>query len=296
MSAARDRQGCELSVVIPVYNPGPLLREQLAALTQQRVEVGWEVVLADNGCTDGSLAAVQELPTSFPLRVIDASARRGPSFARNAGVAAARGSWVAFCDSDDVVDREWLSRLWDARVLGEIVCGAWDVKALNDTRELKARGGPDYGTALPDGPCGFLPYAPSCNVLLTRALFDKLGGWDESLPYCEDVDLSWRAQLAGASLGFAADAVVKYRFRSSLPAMMRQIRRYKATEALLFRRYRSRGARRPTFGEAFGRYWWLLSRAPYLVLDRERRVLWFAIMASVIGRLEGTLRYRVVYL
>lgn len=295
MSTGDSTRVCELSVVIPVYNPGALLGEQLASLAQQRIEVGWEVILADNGCTDGSLAVVSELPLSFPVRVIDASARRGPSFARNAGVAASRGSWIAFCDSDDVVDRGWLSRLWAARGLSEIICGAWDVLTLNDPRDLKARGGVDYGTTLPDGPCGFLPYAPSCNVLMTRALFDKLGGWDESLPYCEDVDLSWRAQLGGASLGFAADAVVRYRFRSSLPAMIRQIRHYKAAEALLFRRYRSRGACRQTLGEAAGRYWWLVSRAPYLVLDRERRVLWFAIMASVIGRLEGSFRHRVVY-
>lgn len=287
---------CLLSVVIPVYNPGPLLAEQLEALGAQDWEEPFEVVLADNGCTDGALDCVATVSDRFNVRVIDASDRRGPSHARNRGAEQAYGGWLAFCDSDDVADPQWLRRLWASRASGDIVGGACDVESLNDPRVLKARGGPEYGRSLPEGPCRFLPYLPSCNLLMRRDLFLSLGGWDETLPHCEDVDFSWRAQLDGATLAFTSDAVMKYRFRPSTLGLFHQIRRYKAAEAQLFVRYRSRGAQRQSAVEVLGRWWWLVSRSPYVVLGLERRTLWCSIAGSIVGLLQGSLRHHVVYL
>lgn len=287
---------CLVSVVIPVFNPGPLLVEQLHALAAQEWDLPWEVVLADNGCTDGSLEAVEQVRDRLPIRVIDATARRGPSYARNRGADEARGQWLAFCDGDDVAAPRWLQALWAAREQADLICGACDVTALNDEELLKARGGPDYGRSLPDGPCGFLPYVLSGNLLVRRETFLRLGGWDETMPNCEDVDFSWRAQLGGATIAFAPAAVIHYRYRPSVAALYHQMRRYKAAEVGLFVRYRSAGARRQTAGEVMGRYWWLLSRSPYLVLGIGRRSLWWSVAGCVVGRAQGSLRHRVVYL
>ncbi|MDF1603454.1 glycosyltransferase [Nocardioides sp. YIM 152315] len=292
----REPAACAVSVVVPVYNPGPLLREQLVALAAQRLSEPWEVVLADNGCTDGSLAVVEEFRDLLDVRIVDASDHPSASYARNKGAAEARGQWLVFCDSDDVAAHDWLANLWAARHSGDIVCGPFDVTLLNDPDLLKARGGPDYGRALPDGPCGYLPYASSANVLVNGATFEKLGGWDESLPHCEDVDFSWRAQLAGASLVFAPGATMHYRYRSTVTELFHQMRRYKASEALLFVRYRAVGAKRQSALEVLERAWWIGSRSPYLLLGRERRALWFSIAGTVAGRIEGSLRHRVVYL
>ncbi|MFC7494582.1 MULTISPECIES: glycosyltransferase family 2 protein [unclassified Nocardioides] len=291
-----EAAGCAVSVVVPVYNPGSLLREQLGALAAQRFSEPWEVVLADNGCTDGSLAVVEEFRDRLDVRVVDASERPGPSYARNTGARAARGQWLVFCDSDDVVASGWLVELWAARHSGDLVCGRVDVTLLNDPVLLKARGGPDYGRSLPTGPCHFLPYASSANVLVHATTFRDLGGWDESLPHCEDVDFSWRAQLAGARLVFAPGALIHYRYRSSVTALFHQMRRYKASEALLFVRYRAVGAKRQSGREALESFWWLLSRGPYVLLGTERRALWFSIAGSVAGRIQGSLRHRVIYL
>ena len=289
-------QDCLISVVIPVFNPGPLLRDQLEALARQRWNQPWEVVLADNGCTDGSLDAVAAMQDRLQIRIIDATARRGPSYARNRGAEQARGTWLAFCDSDDVADPCWLNSLWSARAEGVIVGGAYDVTVLNDPQQLKARGGPEYGRTLPEGPCLFLPYLPSGNMLIRRETLLELGGWDETLPHCEDVDLSWRAQLGGGKLCFVPNAVIQYRFRSSAVDFFHQMRRYKAAEAGLFVRYRSRGAKRQAAREVIGRYWWLVTRSPYVALGVERRTLWYSIAGTVIGRIQGSLRHRVVYL
>jgi glycosyltransferase involved in cell wall biosynthesis len=287
---------CLISVVIPAFNPGTLLRDQLEALARQRFNQPWEVVLADNGCTDGSLHAVAAMQDRLQVRIIDASAQRGPSYARNRGADEARGAWLAFCDSDDVADPFWLSNLWSARTEGMIVGGVYDVTTLNDAQQLKARGGPEYGRTLPEGPCQFLPYLPSGNMLILRDALLELGGWDETLSHCEDVDLSWRAQLCGGELRFVPEAVIHYRFRASAIALFHQMRRYKAAEAQLFVRYRSRGAKRQSARDALGRLWWLLSRSPYVVLGVERRTLWCSIAGTVIGRIQGSLRNRVIYL
>lgn len=290
------KNDCLISVVIPAFNPGPLLLDQLEALACQRFNQPWEVVLADNGCTDGSLDAVAAMHDRIQIRIVDATAQRGPSYARNRGAEEARGEWLAFCDSDDVADPYWLNHLWSARTKGMIIGGVYDVTALNDPKQLKARGGPEYGRTLPEGPCQFLPYIPSGNMLILREALLELGGWDETLSHCEDVELCWRAQLCGGKLSFIPEAVIKYRFRSSPMALFHQMRRYKAAETQLFVKYRSRGAKRQSASQAVGRLWWLVSRSPYVVLGVERRTLWCSIAGTVIGRIQGSVRNRVIYL
>jgi GT2 family glycosyltransferase len=291
--------GCgpvEVSVVIPVFNPGGLLRQQLRALASQQFHESWEVVLVDNGCTDGSLGVAGEFDQQLALRVVNARDRRGAAHARNRGACEAYGQWLAFCDSDDVVAVDWLAHLWTARSGGDLVTGACDVTLLNAPALLNARGGPEYGRTLLDGPCRFLPFAPSGNLIVKRDTFLRLGGWDESLLYCEDVDFSWRAQLSGLTLSFAPEAVVHYRFRDSALGLFTQMRRYKAAEVLLYRRYRAAGATRSGIRESVGNFWWIVSRSPFIALNQERRMVWWSIAGTVVGKTQGSFQHRVVYL
>ena len=98
-----------ISIVVPVLNGGQFLIEQLQALTNQRSSEPWEVVIADNGSTDGSLEVAQEWSRAHEnFRAVDASRVAGPAAARNAGVVAATGEYLAFCDADDVVLAGWI--------------------------------------------------------------------------------------------------------------------------------------------------------------------------------------------
>ena len=104
-----------VSVVMPVRNAEPFLAEQLAALSQQTYPGRWELVAVDNGCTDRSIEVVEKWRPQLPeVRVVDASGRKSPNYARNGGAAAARGDLLAYCDADDVVDRGWLGALVEA--------------------------------------------------------------------------------------------------------------------------------------------------------------------------------------
>jgi glycosyltransferase involved in cell wall biosynthesis len=102
---------CELSVVIPARNAADTIGVQLESLVRQRFDRPWEVVVVDNGSTDGTRAAVESFADRLPgLRIVDASERQGIGYARNRGVEAACGRLIAYCDADDAVSEGSLWR------------------------------------------------------------------------------------------------------------------------------------------------------------------------------------------
>src|SRR5215213_2921854 len=122
-----------VSVVLPVRNERRHLGDQLSALAEQTYDGPWELVVVDNGSTDGSGDVARSFAPRVPaLRVVSAP-RRGLNHARNAGVRAARGEVLAFCDADDVAAPGWLAALVEA-LDGEvdIAGGALERFALND--------------------------------------------------------------------------------------------------------------------------------------------------------------------
>src|SRR5207253_5947516 len=80
---------------------------------------------------------------------------------------------------------------------------------------------------------GFLPFAAGCSLGFQRSAFDAVGGFRERALYCEDVDICWRAQLAGYRIEFVPSAVVHYRSRTTMLAMFRQHRNFGRARALL---------------------------------------------------------------
>jgi GT2 family glycosyltransferase len=83
-----------------------------------------------------------------------------------------------------------------------------------------------------------IDYAISANMGCARVAFDTVGGFDETFGVGgDDVDFSWRAQQAGFSLGFSADAVVHYRLRGPLGAFARQQYRYAKGDAHLYAKH-----------------------------------------------------------
>jgi len=91
-----------ISVVCPTYNSSPFIGETIATVRAQTT-LPLEVIISDDGSTDDTLAIIEELQreiTAFPIRLIR-NAHGGPGAARNAGIRAAVGDWIAFLDSDD---------------------------------------------------------------------------------------------------------------------------------------------------------------------------------------------------
>jgi glycosyltransferase involved in cell wall biosynthesis len=289
---ARHPEPALISVVIPVRNAAGTLPEQLAALAAQTYAGAWEIVLADNGSTDDTVEVARSFDHPVaPLRVVDACARAGSSYARNHGAENARGDFIAFCDADDVVAPGWLDALARAARDYDAVTGPQDASSINSAPVQQWR--PPRATALPRS--AFLPYAPSCNLAVWADVYACTGGFDEAYPQAHDVEWSWRAQLAGFTLGFAPDAVVNYRYRATVRGVARQAYLSGIDSARLYRDFRSRGMKRPRLARSLRVWAWLVARLPYLVSPAQRGV-WVRRAGEAWGRARGSARFRVVFL
>ncbi len=183
-----------VSVIIPTHNRAALVREAVASVLAQTCR-DFELLVVDDGSTDGTPAALAALDGQ--LTVLSHPERRGVSAARNSGIAAARGEWLAFLDSDDLWRPEKLARqlAYLAAHPETLLCqteetwvrhGLW----VNQPRTHRKVGGTIFLQSLRR--CMVSPSA----VILHRRLFDAHGRFDEDLPAAEDYDLwlrlTWR--------------------------------------------------------------------------------------------------------
>lgn len=283
-----------VTVIIPVRNGASTLPEELAALAKQSFDGPWEVVVADNGSTDDTLTICSDWASRLPdFRVVDASDRPGSSHARNVGAAAANGELLAFCDADDVVDEQWLAALVEAAREHDLIGGVQDEARLNDATVRRSRGARTR-TALVR-PLGYLPFAPTSNLAVWADVYRTVGGLDIDYPQAHDVEFSWRAQVGGFNLGHAPDAIVHYRYRSTVKGVAKQayLTGYDAVQ--LYRDYRSRGATRPGWRETLRRWAASLARIPMLVVP-EQRIASVRLLSNNAGRLVASAKFRVLFL
>jgi len=282
-----------VSVIVPVRNGASDLADQLDALASQRYDGTWELLLVDNGSTDRTLEVAAGFRERLPMRVVDGSAARGSAAARNLAAAAARGDLLLFCDHDDVVADLWITAMVRALEAHPAAGGALELDSLNRDLYPDMRRG--VWTELPRVE-GFLEYCPTANFGIRTGAFHALGGFDTAFLVAYDVDICLRLQLAGFELAFAADAVVSYRDRRSLPALVKQRFRYGYERPLLYRRHRGSGLPRTAVVPGLVDLLRLLPLAARALPSPEGRRWWLRTGAQRVGRLAGSVRYRIVYL
>lgn len=294
MSSARLRSVKVISCIIPVRNGADTLAAQLDAfLDADPPHAAFEILVADNGSTDGTAEIAGSYADCLPVRVVDVGDVMGPGAVRNLGVRAAAGDWLVFCDADDEVDRRWLVEMERAFEDGhEVIGGPISYQRLNSlvVRQWRGASGSSFGPAL-----GFMPFAHSSNLGVTRAVFEQAGGFDaEMRPAAEDVDFSWRVQLLGYAVHEASAAIVHYRLRGTIRELARQSVNYGRSEVLLYRKYREHGLRRPPPSAFVHELWWLASRLPFSV-PLGRRGAWVRKASQQWGRLLGSIQLRTLW-
>lgn len=211
-----------LSVVLATRNGERYIGEQLSALVGQVVPGGFEVVVSDNGSTDDTQAIAKSFADRLDLSVVDSSDRACVAHARNAGVARALGACIVFLDDDDVVDPGYLAAMQTALSEHPAAGARFDIESLNAGWDRNVR---DVAQAaeLTREPFAF---SYGAGLACRREVFDRLGGFDESLHAGDDVDFCARIHKAGFEMGFARDAVLHYRFRETGGELFRQGRAY----------------------------------------------------------------------
>ncbi|OZE43525.1 hypothetical protein CH256_02580 [Rhodococcus sp. 05-2254-6] len=286
-----------VSIVLPVYNGLPDLDEQLEAIAAQDYAGDVELIISDNGSSDGLRSHLEELSLPLSIRTVDASAKRGASYARNVGVKAARGDVVALLDHDDVAHPTWVTAMVRALDSFDAVGGALEIESLNSADVAEWRNVPPPGALFPTA---YLPYAPGSNFAMRRGVFEKVGDFDEDLiGGAEDVDYSWRIQQAGLTLGHAADALVAYRIRTTVRRSFVQGRAYGHTSYQLSTKHRAAGCPHPSSFvripvHAVSILYLATVRNPWL--PKMLRPMPVGLWAHYIGIHYGALRIRVTTL
>ena len=288
-----------VSVVIAVLNGEELFAAQLESLVAQQVDVPWELVVADNGSTDRTVDIAKRFASRVPHFVlVDASQQRGKQFAVRQGVAASEGDLLAFVDHDDICAPGWLAALVAGAADVDAVSGALELTALNEPAEIAARPWVHIVDKLPQM-LGGLQFPHAGNWAVWRDVWDTIDRPEGDLPHWamgDDRVIGCMLAREGKSLGFAPDAVVHYRLRPVGTATRHQMRLYGRADPVLAKRYQDLGVRAEPLGRVLRRYADIVPRALKAWAERDDAHWARSEIAYSLGRLEGSIRCRVLCL
>jgi len=197
----------EVSVVVPTFDRASVLPRALDSVIEQ-TRLPAEVIVVDDGSTDATAELVE---SRFPGVRLLRQENLGVSAARNRGIEASTGEWIALLDSDD----EWQPRKLERQVaaLGDQpdmrVCHTDEIwirhgRRVNPRHIHAKHGGWIFEHCLP-----LCAMSPS-SILIHRSVFEAVGIFDEDLPACEDYDLWLRICSRYPVLYLGEPLVVKY--------------------------------------------------------------------------------------
>jgi glycosyltransferase involved in cell wall biosynthesis len=263
-----------ISVIIPMLNAAGTIRRQLDAVLGQQLDEPFELLVADNGSADASRElVVSHAANDARLRLVDVADKGGPGAVRNAAVAQARGSLLAFCDADDMVSPGWLDAFAKSDDGAAILVGPLDESWF---ASRPSRWQVEYGRRRPLA--SGEPFAPAGNFAVSAQLFRDLGGFPDGCNTGEDIAFSRTAWTSGIPIRFVPGAIVYLGQRGSRDAWRAWV--VKGVDSIgIDLRFPPTGAsNRQASRDAI----WACLRQPL-----RNRGLWITLVAIRIGRLRG---------
>ncbi|MEM2587711.1 MAG: glycosyltransferase [Candidatus Bathyarchaeia archaeon] len=209
----------KVSIIIPVKNSAGMLEKCLASIRRLDFPMdALEIIVVDGGSTDGSV----EVAKRFGCKVVFED-KGIISYARDIGVKHASGEFIAFTDSDCIVDRGWVRELLNcfgddrvAAVGGPNLTPDDDTdfgKSVGDVLAFLSEAGARYG--LNAGEVMEVYHNPTCNVMYRRRVLEEVGGFNHRLVTVDDEELDYRIRRRGYRILYTPKAVVyHYRRRS----------------------------------------------------------------------------------
>lgn len=226
-----------ITVIVPVRNGQRTIRDCLISLLKSDYpEDRREIVVVDNGSTDGTSDIVKE----FPVRNVQ-EPRRGLSYARNRGIEATTGNLLAFTDSDCMVSTAWLRELTQGFESDDVGVVAGEVVSFPSNappERYMAIRKPRWQTRS----LSFQekPWFLSGCAAFRRKVFDEIGLYDTRFAGvgCEDIDFSWRFFKQNRfRLKYQPKAVVFHRHRLTARGLFDQYYRYGRGQRTLLRKH-----------------------------------------------------------
>lgn len=238
--APQCRAGIDIpaSIVIATYNGGRTLRQCLESIQKLRYP-NFETIVVDDGSTDDTAQILRD----FDWVKVVSQKNHGLSAARNAGIKAASGDIIAFTDSDCIVDEDWLYFV---------------ALFLVDNSQMAGVGGPNITpceNTLTHRAIGQAPghathvlithkeaeHVPGCNMAFWKSALQAIGGFNPIYHKAgDDVDVIWRLQDAGYTVGFSTAAFVWHHRRPTVSGYIKQQAGYGEAESLLLRNHPQR--------------------------------------------------------
>jgi len=222
-----------ISVVVCSYNGSRTIRDTFEGLKKLEYP-NFEVIVVN----DGSKDATESIAKEYPFRLISIP-NGGLSNARNVGMRAATGEIVAYIDDDAIPDPHWLTYLAATFLTSDHVgVGGPNIPPASD--------GPiaECVSNSPGGPVHVLltdqeaEHIPGCNMAFRKAALEAITGFDPTFRIAgDDVDLCWRLQQQGWTLGFNPAAMVWHHRRNSVKAYWKQQLNYGKAEGFLERKW-----------------------------------------------------------
>jgi glycosyltransferase involved in cell wall biosynthesis len=285
----------KVSVILPCLNAANSISNQIEALANQEYSDKWEIIVADNGSTDGTVAIVREYQKHIPhLRIVDASARRGVAYARNLGASVAQGEALVFCDADDEVGSGWLAAMAKALSQYDLVAGVKEFEKVNQPWVVNSCKYIDVDVTskgVINHP--YLPFAGGNNLGIKRSLHNAIGGFDEAMINLQDVDYCWRIQEAGTKLHQVPDAVIHFRLRNSIKGLCNRWWKFGYYNVLLHQKHHPKGLPQLITWQGFVKDAITLPlKFLVKVHDKESLTKWLMDFAWFAGHVHGCIKFQ----
>ena len=290
-NASAHSQSVELSVVFTTFNRADVIDEGLSALADQIWDGTWEAVLVDNNSTDDTFDVLEHWAEKIavPVSVVRAVEGQGPSFARNAGVLAAKGSHVAFIDDDDVIGPGWVGAIADALRIHDVVGSRHEYERLNPPAIAETRH--NQTTSL--GAFYGIPVVSGGGAGYRREIWERVGGSNTDFRSGQDIDFALRvASLGDVRVGFADDAIYHVRLRPDARKGFEQGERFGRAWVRLHAEHGDKVVYEPLTVRAWCRRWVALGLRSRKLLDPIQRRRWSFDVGYELGRLRGAVVYR----
>lgn len=219
------------SIIIVNMNGKRYLERCLASVLSNNYP-HYEVIIVDNGSTDGSIPYIKTKFAQYmhKIRIVALDKNYGPAKARNEGVKISRAEYLGFLDNDTRVDKNWIRAakkcLSSNQKIGIVQC---KLMLMRERRKIDYLGEylGNFGFLVSVAEHGELDKgqyrqqtrilaAKSAGMFIKKKSFEKIGGFDEDyFIFVEETDLGWRGWLAGYEVVFCPDSVVYHHFSAS---------------------------------------------------------------------------------
>ncbi|MGV3102482.1 glycosyltransferase family 2 protein [Rothia sp. 32237D007AR] len=289
----------DTSIIIPCHNSGRTLSIQLESLYKQDKYQPFEVLVVDNRSTDCTREVAQSWQRRLNLRIIDAKQHQGVSYARNRGIAEAKGSKLIFLDADDATLPEYIG--YCQRSLDEypVYISGFDpvddnefIYGLSHVLDKVSHKSLIYRSPLPSEQDPNWPILPGCSFGALKSVMEEVRGFDITMePGAEDNDLAFRLMAAGYELRVQRSTTIAYRTNNRQRPFIVYYKRAKSV-ALLSKRYGKWSV--DTLGEKspiVGLSKTLAAGIKILITNPREIKQWIPRLALKIGILNGWVLY-----